>query len=551
MAKGDGAPIDETPLNYEEIKTMMRGLLRHRTMLEDAIRLGLEATHFNQLGEVSLYFLFAAMKNLFTAHKAVTEEMLLTEMRAWYGDGSMVLPEEQALFLFGDDSSAGFISSAFNAPNLSPREANAEKNYVEGILRRFMNARILKQQIQSAFNADDLAGAPSNLKSKLDRWAKTAQAVDFVGRSVDNAAWMPEFGAPIRLPPPAVPTGMQWIDKYIGGFRAGDIIGVLGPYAGGKTTLMATAAVRMAQNFAFRGENKLSVYVCYEDGADKMNHLFWSAAAHIERSLFADPDFWSKFSTRDNLKDYDRKLPENRNGKIIISERERWAASRDWLNKHFVFLDFSENASSGGFGGGGVPEIASALLRLAESRGMEIGFVCIDYAGLLLNRELSKDKSTKNMEQVWRPMQQLPDNIRTGISVPMECTVLLAHQLAGSDIKKIPPHRYVSHLDAQGSKAFAENLHACLCINSRDPATNVSTINWSKIRSTVPASPYGLIKMDTHVVDIHLVNNEYEACETARRIVKKGEAGFVSPDDVGSLKKKPKKIDTFGTDVLS
>jgi hypothetical protein len=147
-------------------------------------------------------------------------------------------------------------------------------------------------------------------------------------------------------------------------------------------------------------------------------------------------------------------------------------------------------------------------------------------------------------------MQQLPDNIRTNIAVPFNCTVMLAHQLAGGDIKKIPPFRYVDHLDAQGSKAFAENLHACVCINAKDEAVNVSTINWSKIRAHLPVTKYGLIKLDPDVVDVHLVNKEYEACETARRIVKKGEVGFVAPDAATAFKQPKRKIDTFGQEML-
>lgn len=549
MARGEGAPIDESPLTHDEVRTMVRGMLQHSTTLQDAIRLGLEATHFNQTGETCFYFLFSAMRNLFEVHGALTEEMLTTELKSWHAGGHMHLPMDDYIFLFGSEESAGFITATFAAPKLAGKEELAEKKYVEDILRRFMNARIIKQQLHNTFRTLE-TGAPAGLHEILSNFTTKSQAISFIGRDINNAAFAPEFGTPIVLPPAPVPTGMPWIDQYLGGFRTGDIIGVLGPYSGGKTTLMATAAVRMAQNFHCRGEKKLSVYVCYEDGADKMNHLFWSAGAHIAREQFTVGDFWTDFSTRDKLKPYDYQLPENKNGKIVLGERERWDAFRCWFNDHFVFLDFSDNASSGGRGSGGVAEIVAALTRLKELRKMDIGFVAIDYAALLLNRELGKDTRTKNLEQVWRPMQQLPDNIRTSIAVPFSGTVMLAHQLAGGDIKKIPPFRYVDHLDAQGSKAFAENLHACLCINKKDETVNVSTIHWSKIRANLPVTKYGLIKLDPHVVDVHLVNKEYEACETARRIVKKGEAGFVMPDDSTELKKPKRRIDTYGSDIL-
>lgn len=551
MTKGDGTPIDELPLTQEEVCAMIRGMLRYGTLLRDAIRLGLEGAHFNQSGEACFYFLFTAMRNLFELHGALTEEMVTTELKAWHAAGHMRVSIDDLAFLFGDYTAPGFVATVFNAPRLPDKEENAEKAYVGSLLRRFMNARLIKQQLHNTFATLE-TGAPKGLHEILSRFTTKSQAINFLGRDIANAAYAPEFGSPIVLPPKAIPTGMPWIDQYIEGFRAGDIIGLLGPYSGGKTTLMATAAVRMAQNFHSRGERKLSVYVCYEDGAEKMNPLFWSAGAHVMRSQFTADNFWENFSTRDSLKEYDYKLPENKNGKIVLGERERWDSFRVWFNDHFVFLDFSANSSSGGRGSGGVAEIVAALTRLSELRKMEIGFVAIDYAGLLLNRELGKDSKTRNMEQVWRPMQQLPDTIRTEVAVPFACTVMLAHQLAGGDIKKIPPFRYVDHLDAQGSKAFAENLHACLCLNKRDETVNVSTINWSKIRAFVPVTPRGLIKLDPDVVDVLLVNKEYEACETARRIIKKGEAGFVAPDDTLVSKKpaKPGKIDTFGRDML-
>jgi hypothetical protein len=548
MDSGDGShkQLDDTPVGHDEIQAMLRGMLRHQNVLKDATRVGMDAVQFNAAGEVSLCFMFAAMKNLMKAHDAVTKEMLITELRAWHA---------AEVFPVGDDELAelqGFIEEAFTTPPLEQKQARAERGYVEAIVRRFMNTRLIKQQIQKTLSGGD-SGPVDGLDEKLSRWTKAAQAVKFIGRSITNSAAMPTWGSAIELPPPPIVTSMPWIDQYVGGFRTGDIIGVLGPYSGGKTTLMATAAVRMAQNYAAQGENKLSIFIGYEDGSSKMNHMFWSAAAHVDRNLFSQgKDFWLKFSTRDNPKDYDKKLPENRNGKIITGERERWDLAMPWFNKHFVFLDFSENAASGGHGAGGVAEIVAVLTQLAEARGMEIGLVAIDYAGLLLNRELAQDKRTKNLDQIWRQVQILPDNLRTMVAVPFDCTVMLAHQLAGGDIKKIPAYRYVTHLEAQGSKAFAENLHSCICINTRDPETRVSTINWSKIRAMVPTTPYGLIRMDDTVVNIHLVNDDYVASETSRRIIRKGEDGLVAPDASSTLKRKRSRgsgVDTFGSDL--
>lgn len=550
MVDGDGTrkQSDDEPLRGEELPTMLRGMLRYQNLLKDAARNGMQEGQFaTDVTELPFLYLFAAMKNLMGVHGALTKDMLITELSYWAAAGSMPINAEAA------EQLCAFVAAAFDDPLPDSAGAKAEKQYLEGLIQRFLNDRLIKPALEKTLN-ESSPGYTSRLDEKLSQWTKAAQSVRQIGRVAENSAVMPAFGEPIILPPAPVPTGMAWLDNYTGGVRPGDINGVLGPYSGGKTTLLAVAAVRMAQNYAARGENKLSVFIGYEDGADKTKHMFWSAAGNIERQLFLsnEKDFWTSFSDRGNLKPYDKELPQNRNGKIVLGERERWDLAMPWVNKHFVSLDFSANADNGGYGKGGAREIQAVLEQLAETRGMEIGAVCIDYAGLLVNRELAMDPRTRNTDQVWRQMQQLPDQLKTDVAVPMGATIFLAHQLAGSDIKKIPAYRYVTHLDAQGSKAFAENLHSCLCINTRDPDTKVSTINWSKIRAHVPATPFGLIKMDPAVVDIHLVNDEYTASEKSRRIVRLGEEGLVGPDPAAMLARRkhaPPAIDTFGHDI--
>jgi hypothetical protein len=60
--------------------------------------------------------------------------------------------------------------------------------------------------------------------------------------------------------------------------------------------------------------------------------------------------------------------------------------------------------------------------------------------------------------------------------------------------------------------------------------------------------------MDDTVVNIHLVNDDYVASETSRRIIKKGEDGLVAPDASSTLKRKRSRsssggIDNFGHDL--
>lgn len=521
---------DEAPLQRDEIISLFRGFIRYNSLLDEALRLDVEAAHFNGTGEYVFSVLFGVMRSGFEQYGSVTKEIAETTLRAWIANQTIALGPQDTMFLLGSEDGPGFIAATFDEPKPPSDGQRADKRFFETLLRRFLQVRLVKQSLQTRLNSGLAGSAPANISDLLGRFHKVSQRVEYVGQSVSNAAMMPSFGEPIALPPPAIPVGLPWLDQYVGGIRTGDVIGVLGPYGGGKSTIMSVAAVRIAQHFYLNGENKLSVFVGYEDGGEKWNHMFWSAAARIERALFTrGAEFWAGFSDRANPKEYDRELPENRNGDIVFGERERWESALVWLNRHFVYLDFSCNSETGGLGAGGVPEITQALQRLAEERGMEIGFVAVDYAGLLVERTMGV-KST-DLKDIIRPIKKVPDDLRTQIAVPTGATIMLAHQLAQGDIKGRPVYKYVGHADASGSKSFAENVHACMGINHRDHSTNVSTIYWSKIRANLPATPYGLIKMDDHVVDVHLVNDDYIACPTSRAIIRKGDVRVVDPFD--------------------
>ena len=153
--------------------------------------------------------------------------------------------------------------------------------------------------------------------------------------------------------------------------------------------------------------------------------------------------FWGGLSTSNTLKAYERELAVNANAEVMLGERERWSAVQSWFNNNFVFLDFSSNPDTGGRGNGGVDEIVATLTNLSERTGKKIGFLAIDYAGPLINRFLAQSANTKYQEQIWRPLQMLPDELKTKISAPMGCTIFLAHQLAQNDIKHIPAYRHV------------------------------------------------------------------------------------------------------------
>jgi hypothetical protein len=543
----------DSPIALAEVMAMMQCLMRHQATLRDAAGLGLESSHFYGPNEMPFSFLYSVIAQLLQQHGTFTPAMVITELRALRELNAMFISQEAFDYLVAE---TGFVNSAF-APTAGGDQAErVNRQHAESILRRFIRARVIAPSVQAVVNIADGA-VDRDLESKLQELTKKTQAVTYVGRELLNAARMPNIGEPIALPAPRVPTTIRWIDEYIGGFRAGEVIGVLGAFSGGKTTLLATIAVRMAQQFSLMSPDKIAVFIGYESPASELNPVFHSAAAQIQRSMFqAGSDMWTNLSDANNLKAYDRELPMNRNGEIVLGERERWIAAQQWLNQHFWYLDFSVNAETGGRGCGGVAEIVSALEQLAESTGKKIGCVCVDYAGIMVERELESGPRGRYVDNPHRHIKNAPDQLRTRVAGPMQCTVVLAHQLAGNEIKNMPPHRYIDHLSAAGSKSFAENLHACLCINKYDPKTFVSTINWSKIRASRPEKATGLIKMHDTYVDIALVNDEYTVSESGRCILRRGDVAPVTPEEADAVRPRQASrrimpVDTFANDMMT
>jgi len=528
----DDIPAVDAPVTPQEISTMVRGMLRYPPLFLDAVRAGFTPAVFTGVNEAPYFCITSAAVELYQKHDAITAEMLITLIKSTIGQLNpasglpVVLTPEEELALFGSEQNIGFIEEAMRPENLSQIQEIEYRKFCEEILRRFMTTRIVKSKLQSLLNrVHETDTAPTNMHSLLDEWQQRAQRITSIGAAIANTAAMPEFGANIHLPPPPIPTTLPWIDNYIRGLRDTDIIGVLGPFGGGKTTMLVCATTRLAEQFYLRGENKLAVYLGFEDGNEKMNYLFWSAAARIDRNLFLtlsnSDDLWSSFSTTTTLKAYDKLLPENKNGKIMLGEKERWEMAKVWLNRHMYYLDFSHSQLDRSRGKGGVPEIVAALDRVVEETGMEIGFLAIDYAGLLVERMMiAAGDRYRFQDKIDRPIKQLPDELRRLVGARHKCSIMLAHQLAPGEVAKIAVTNYISYTESQGGKSFAENLHSCVCINKRDPDTGVSTINWSKIRAFMPETPYGLIKIDEPFVGIHMAN-DYVICPAARKILSK------------------------------
>lgn len=545
----DMAQQDHDPaLTDDEIRELMRALLQYDRLLAAAIRAGLSENHFNGHNEHVFFVLYYAARTLHEAHGAVTADMLITNIRAWDAHAVVVLSPPDSEFLLGTNGAPGFIDESFLPLALDQNQQRARRTYYEGVLRRFLNVRSIKAELQTLVNSADPESAPLDPVSILDMFHVKAQKIQHLGATATNAAHMPEFGAHIELPPVAEPTGVRWLDEFIGGIRARDLIGLLGPYSGGKTTMLISATAQIAQMFYNTQQNKVAVFISYEDDAEKVRPLIWSAFGHIDRDLFSrGVSPWDALSTTANLKPYDLLLPENRNGQIILGERERWDGARQWCNEYFHYLDFASSRDNSSVGKGGLSEVVVALQQIVESTGKQIGFLSIDYAGLMMERYIEAARNAQSSDYS-RYLSLLPNALRQHIANEFNCSILLAHQIAAGMANELPG-KYMHHTNAKGSKGFAENLHSCACVGQRDEDSRVSTVHWSKIRAFVPPSAKGLVQISPHYVGVNLVTDDYYVDVMTNRIVRRGDIGSFGGTSTPATQRPLPQVDRY-SDVL-
>lgn len=556
----DPARFDaENPLTLQDIRFLVKILLRYPQMLDGACSSGFSSEQFTGPGELPYQYIVHAASGLVRLHNSVTRDMLEAELRAWHAAGSMQLPEHNMHEIFGSPTEPGFLQEVFaSQADVEQRDIIAEKEYAQKLLGKFLKARYIAAALSEMLNNAPHDSSPANMEEYLEQFHRRSQSIKYIGTDIDESEFMPVFGSEMKHEPiVAVPTGLPWIDSIITGFAPGEVIGLLGPTGGGKSNMMICVAVRMAQYYAANNMNKLSIYVCYEDGGWRMRPLFWSAATHIAREKFTDPNFdWSQLSTSEMPNEADRRLPENQNGAFILGERERYIAAQGWMNSHFGFFDFSHNISSGGRGTGGVPEIVAGVQRVCDHRKMDLGCLCLDYSGIMLERNLAATGkiSGGGVDNIYLPLKMLGDTIRYSLAAPYGATILLAHQIAGDDAKKKPFYRYLHHFDVQGCKAFAENLHSCVCINKEDPDTKARLIHFSKVRYGNPDNTKGIIKIKPEYCAIDLVTDYYMVDEFAKKIVPKSETRSTSGDNpAGRTANPPRRLipgDTFSHDIL-
>lgn len=403
------------------------------------------------------------------------------------------------------DHNTGLIVRIFSSANLSETLAHP-------LLKRFLRERLVQSPLQKK-----LAQAEGILISDLPQLLSEAQRLDISLSTMDDdpvESGAPENWTPVKLN--KFPTGVSFIDKMLrGGHAPGEVYGVLGAYASGKTSL----AVQLAYNTAKTQQATTDEYnltlppedmglvqypkecyiFTYEATSDEIRMRLWANACSIEHGVLEEFD-WSKLSTKEHLKPYEVELYKDKikagHKDLLLGEKERLEKHQPILRRNLWVLDMSGTGKNPKRGTGYVSEIRQIIDADLErksrvsGRKHEVGTVVIDYAGLAAWRHIVEHGIEAG--ELRHYIGRFGDCCKKELAVPLGCPVWVFHQLTGEANKrtyKVQQH----YTDAAESKGFAENLAFCFALGTKDEETNTLLFSCSKARRAQIGHPPTLV----------------------------------------------------------
>ena len=405
------------------------------------------------------------------------------------------LPASLKAFLL--DPNNGLIKRIFHEVNFV--EAEAYK-----LLKRFLRERVVQNPLWKK-----LSSAEGRLLDDLPQILIEAQRLDTSLATMDDdpvESGAPENWTPVKLN--KFPSGIKFIDTMLrGGHAPGEVYGVLGAYASGKTSLAVqivynTAKVQQELACITEGETiypKECYLFTYEATGDEIRMRLWASACSIEHGILEEFD-WDKLSTKGNLKPYELELYKDRiksgHKDQILGEYERLKATEPMLRKNLWVLDMSGTGKNPKRGTGYVSEIRQIIdadlqrKSRASGRKHEVGVIVIDYAGLAAWRHIGEHgvEATELRHYIGR----FGDCCKKELAVPLNTPVWVFHQLTGEANKRT--HKVQQHYtDAAESKGFAENLAFCFALGTKDEETNTLLFSCSKARRAQIGHPPTLV----------------------------------------------------------
>jgi hypothetical protein len=494
--------IDTTvaTLSEAEVELMMKTAIRREDVFT-TVRGQLTAEILHNYSEI-LFVVWLVLETHYTKHKQMPKfQTLRAELKAHCSrhkegsTGNLGIDELRQAILFCREA-------------YSIKLADFDPLWAIGKIRSFLEEQLLAKAKKSLEEEDR---RPGNLPDFLKQMHVASEAISSL--QGDSA----ELPFPIGWEPrplPVTSTGIDFLDKFMGGGDAlGEIAVTIGATGGCKTTLANQIACRRAQYYWTQARDnpdapKQMVYmVPYESPVEpELRQRILMCHAVVRRDEMEEKG-WAGLSTSSTPKPYELEMFR---GAIASGhfrgERERIEDASTILNSSLRFIDCSgADRAHPNRGGGFVDELAAILqneLRTYPDR--QIGTVIIDYAGVMVAKHLAA--TGQDYSQLRHHLANLPLQLRDRIALPMNCSIWLMHQLAGAANKK-SAWANMHHSDSQECKTLADNCSFAFVLGNID-ANGHCVIRCTKHRRQ-PRHEQEIIKVEGQLARVRSTQGQY------------------------------------------
>jgi len=247
-----------------------------------------------------------------------------------------------------------------------------------------------------------------------------------------------------------MPLGIDFLDDILGGGAArGELMSLLAPSGGGKTTIgfqLAASCVDKGRRVVMLGTEQsikgdLTVRACVL-ATGRPRSTFRNGYNSLSQEVLSD----------------------------LAVSAERW-------KKNFSYFDFSNKQRVSSLKS--VRQLFDPVIRMI-SEGRPPDLVILDWWGLAKNmliagHSLRTDSEIKRMSLNWlHELKSIAEN-------SIDCPLFILHQLAGAVAERGSKHKPSSH-SAQGDKDFNNTFDFAFTISKMDLATQVATLTADKSR---------------------------------------------------------------------
>ena len=475
-----------------------------------------------------------------------TNDVLHMEIQQTISDSPGLLSDEEISQI------SQFLSWAFDRNQFSedPREVSTVL-YRQALqyLRRIGEHYTVEKAAQDLENVKQ-ATSPLEAANIMDQARDQMSRISAMGSFVD-ADLFPEDWR-IDVEPGAErrwTTGLDFLDTALNnGHQPGEVYGILGPYAGGKSTLglaLCCKASKYFYNRRLEGSDtvpRFAYFVSYEMPTPEFQERAMTFMAQINRDRvqrYMDRSLVGGLSDQNSLQPYERAMFQSQldQGHQVDGEQERMRNAKAIMNQHLRLIDFSGfDPNRRGQGGGGIPEIAAAIRADAANKGGSPGLLVIDYIGTMVRAHLDAINKSGDKDRNRLMISGAALEAVRSIANPMDIPVWFLHQLdAKANDKKAGAANTVGN--AAESKAFAENLSYSFALGQKNEM-NLFRLDTTKTRRS-GTQQYQILHMDGSLGLITSTNGRYVVDENSRSIVPRSDFDVVGGGSAGSQVNRP------------